>query len=100
MGRYMFVLCDYKEVNQEQIEAFENEETHNKTILYNEILDVIKCILYTFLSKHNHALYQNDDESKDESDDKEDEVDLREAIDHLIEELQDQYEDGEENERA
>ena len=47
------MLSDYKnEIDKQSLMAAADEK-QDKIILYNEIIDVLKCIYFIFLYKHN-----------------------------------------------
>ena len=53
MFNFLSLLSDYKNENDKTKQMMEEDDIQDKIVLYNEIIDVMKCIYFIFLQKHN-----------------------------------------------
>ena len=52
MFNFIKLLCDTKQDNEKQVLMDIEDKKQNLQVMYNEIIDVIKCVYFIFLQKH------------------------------------------------
>lgn len=49
MFNYIKLLCDTKQDNENQVLMDQEDKKQNYQVMFNEVIDVIKCVYFIFL---------------------------------------------------